>query len=82
MKLIFFFLIFKDGVNVLETTDPNKYLNAGIWVTTIFFISVGLLMSFLSALMSLINTVTSPVEPMFNILGVFIWNSIAGKGFK
>jgi len=59
----------------------QRFINMGLWASTIAFIGLALLMAVLGAFFAVINTAGNPVEPIMGILGLFIWNAAAGKLF-
>jgi len=72
------------GVNFLfegvrKFPVDQKFINMGLWASTIAFIGLGLLMAVVGAFFAVLNTAGNPVEPLLGILGLFIWNAIAGK---
>lgn len=57
----------------------QQFINMGLWASTIAFICLGLVMAVMGAFFAVLNTAGNPVEPILGILGLFIWNAIAGK---
>ena len=57
----------------------KKFINAGIWVSCLFFLAVALLASVLTALFAFVKTITRPVEPRAGVFVLYVWNSIAGS---
>ncbi|KAF4529690.1 hypothetical protein B566_EDAN010776 [Ephemera danica] len=54
---------------------PGTYISYGLWVTTIVFISLSILMASVAALFAVVNTAGNPVEPILGIFGLYIWNT-------
>lgn len=64
--------------SVNSTSSPDKrFINAGMWVSCLLFLAIALLAALLTALFSVINTTTNPVEPIAGVFGLYVWNSIA-----
>ncbi|XP_028155681.1 clarin-3 [Diabrotica virgifera virgifera] len=67
---------------VLRSTQASankdrKFINFGVWISTIFFLSVSILFGLLAAGLSLYNTVSNPIQIYLSIYGIFIYNGIA-----
>ncbi|XP_065351608.1 uncharacterized protein LOC135946993 [Cloeon dipterum] len=61
-----------------KATGPDpSFVNMGVWGSTITFIALALLMATMGAVFAVINAANTPVEPIFGILGLFIWNACA-----
>lgn len=56
--------------------DPT-FLNMGLYITTIMFLSIAILVGAIISIITLRNVVGNPVNPWFNIWGLYIWNSVA-----
>ncbi|GLV44406.1 hypothetical protein CBL_10210 [Carabus blaptoides fortunei] len=69
------------------TESPNKkvcgkhFLNAGLWIMTIFFLVLSLVTGVVSAMFSVVNTATNPVHQLTSIWGLYIWNGTAAGGY-
>jgi len=64
----------------LRQYSGNVYddvIDPGLWLTTIIFLSVTAAFSIFSALMALLNIVYNPIQPIFSVFGLYIWNGIA-----
>jgi ABC-type amino acid transport system permease subunit len=57
----------------------RKFINAGLWVSCVLFLTVALLAGVLAAVFAVVNTTTNPVEPIAGVFGLYVWNGIAGK---
>jgi len=55
----------------------DDVIDPGLWLTTIIFLSVTAAFSIFSALMALVNIVYNPIQPIFSVFGLYIWNGIA-----
>jgi hypothetical protein len=64
--------------NVSDSPD-KKFINAGLWVSSILFLALALLAGVLAAVFAVVNTTTNPMEPIAGVLGLYVWNGIAGK---
>ncbi|XP_018575913.1 uncharacterized protein LOC108914564 [Anoplophora glabripennis] len=60
-----------------EESDDKKFINAGVWVSTIFFLSVSIAFGLASSALSIWNIVSNPVQVYFSIFGLYISNAIA-----
>lgn len=62
-----------------NTTDTSnkKYINCGIWVTTILFLVVSMLFGLISSGLSFYNTNINPIQVYLSIYGLFLYNAIA-----
>ncbi|XP_055585041.1 uncharacterized protein LOC129737899 [Uranotaenia lowii] len=59
----------------VESTD--EFINAGLWLATVIFLGIATAFSGTSASFSIINVLFNPVEPIFSVFGLYIWNGIA-----
>ena len=57
----------------------TEFINAGIWVSCVLFLSLALLGAVLAAVFAVVNTAMSPVEPVLSIPGLYIWNGVGGN---
>jgi hypothetical protein len=73
------FIHFPNFIGVRKFPVDQQFINMGLWASTIAFIGLGLLMAVVGAFFAVLNTAGNPVEPLLGILGLFIWNAIAGK---
>ena len=75
----------KDVVgNCTETNiseyDPGSYLmRYGTYVSTIFFLSLGLLFTVISQIFSVFNVCHTPIDLIYGTHGLMAWNAIASK---
>ncbi|XP_023029139.2 uncharacterized protein [Leptinotarsa decemlineata] len=60
-----------------NSTDTKKFINCGVWVSTIFFLVLSLFFGLISSAMSMYNVVTNPVQVFLSITGLYIYNGIA-----
>lgn len=56
--------------------DRTNFINTGLWVSTVVFIGISIAFAAASASFSIINVLFNPVEPIFNVFGLFIWNGV------
>lgn len=55
----------------------KTYINCGVWVSTILFLVISITFGFISASLSLYNTVSNPVQVYLSIYGLFVYTAIA-----
>lgn len=60
-----------------DENDDKKFINAGVWVSTIFFLSASIAFGLTSSALSIWNIVANPVQVIFSIFGLYISNAIA-----
>ncbi|XP_072378302.1 uncharacterized protein [Diabrotica undecimpunctata] len=60
-----------------SSSKDRKFINFGVWISTIFFLSVSILFGLLAAGLSLYNTVSNPIQIYLSIYGLFVYNGIA-----
>lgn len=66
-----------DGTANNTNSSEKKFINAGIWVSSVLFLAVELLAGVLAAVFAVINATTNPTEPIVGVLGLYVWNGIA-----
>ena len=63
-----------------EQSDPTKIMvRQSILVTVIILLLVGLLFTFISIVMTVLNIVHTPVSSILGIDGLIVWNLTAGE---
>ena len=63
-----------------EQSDPtNTMVRQSILVTVIILLLVGLLFTFISIVMTVLNIVHTPVSSILGIDGLIVWNLTAGE---
>lgn len=60
----------------LSVNDRSNFINSGLWVSTVVFLGIAIAFASASAAFSIINVLFNPVEPIFSVFGLFIWNGI------
>jgi len=55
----------------------KEFLSAGLWLTTVIFLILAIVFASISGLFSLINIWWHPVNFLFSVFGLYIWNGIA-----
>lgn len=60
-----------------ETTHAAEFLSAGLWLTTLVFLSLTITFAVISGLFSIFNTFWNPASFLFSTFGLYIWNGIA-----
>ncbi|XP_053659646.1 uncharacterized protein LOC128708691 [Anopheles marshallii] len=69
--------IFSQHRQTSAAFDRSNFINTGLWVSTVVFIGIATSFAAVSASFSIINVLFNPVEPVFNVFGLFIWNGVA-----
>lgn len=59
-----------------RATSQDEFINAGLWLTTVIFLGLATAFAGASASFSIINVLFNPVEPVFSVFGLYIWNGI------
>lgn len=59
-----------------KVASKDEFINAGLWVTTVIFLGIATAFSGASVSFSIINVLFNPVEPIFSVFGLYIWNGI------
>lgn len=54
----------------------KEFLSAGLWLTTVVFLSLTVAFASLSGIFSLINIWWNPVRFLFGVFGLYVWNGI------
>ncbi|XP_022257811.1 clarin-3-like [Limulus polyphemus] len=57
-----------------ENQKYPSFFNFGLWTMTITFLVMALLFGLLGAIFGVLNTVTTPVELITGMLGLYVWN--------
>lgn len=65
----------RDDSNERETPE-QEFINAGLWLSTVIFLGIATAFAGASASFSIINVLFNPVEPVFSVFGLYIWNGI------
>ncbi|KAJ8964942.1 hypothetical protein NQ314_004497, partial [Rhamnusium bicolor] len=55
----------------------KKFINAGVWISTIVFLIFSIIFGVVATALSLWNTVSNPVQVYFSIFGLYIYNAAA-----
>uniref|UniRef100_A0A182NN54 Claudin n=1 Tax=Anopheles dirus TaxID=7168 RepID=A0A182NN54_9DIPT len=58
-------------------SDRSNFINTGLWVSAVVFIGIAISFAAISASFSIINVLFNPVEPIFSVFGLYIWNGVA-----
>ena len=79
-----FFCDDKSAGNCSEATnldyDPGSHLmKYGTYVSTIFFLSLGLLFTIVAQIFSVLNVCHTPIDLIYGTHGLVAWNAIASK---
>lgn len=67
------------NMNQMRASAENEreFLSAGLWLTTVIFLALTIAIAALSGIFSLANIWFHPVQFIFGVLGLYIWNGIA-----
>ncbi|KAG5864077.1 hypothetical protein JTB14_005899 [Gonioctena quinquepunctata] len=60
-----------------QSSEKKKFINCGVWVSTILFLVVSLVFGLLASALSMYNIVSSPVQVYLSLLGIYVYNGIA-----
>lgn len=65
-------------VQVYEEESPiGTFLSAGLWLTTVIFMSLSCVLALISGFFSMINIIFNPYRMLTSTFGLYIWNGIA-----
>uniref|UniRef100_A0AAG5CNY6 Uncharacterized protein n=1 Tax=Anopheles atroparvus TaxID=41427 RepID=A0AAG5CNY6_ANOAO len=56
--------------------DRSNFINTGLWVSTVVFLGIAIAFASASAAFSIMNVLFNPVEPIFSVFGLYIWNGV------
>ncbi|XP_053669711.1 uncharacterized protein LOC128720090 [Anopheles nili] len=59
-----------------EVFERSNFINTGLWVSTVVFLGIAISFAALSVSFSIINVLFNPVEPIFSVFGMYIWNGV------
>lgn len=59
-----------------RAASKEDFINAGLWLTTVIFLGIATAFAGASASFAIINVLFNPVEPVFSVFGLYIWNGI------
>ncbi len=59
-------------------TQNEEFMDYGLWVTTLVFLSLMLAFQIISAGLCFFNTATVPIETLVGPMGIYLSNSIVG----
>lgn len=69
--------IFPQNRQASANIDRSNFINTGLWVSTVVFIGIAISFAAISASFSIINVLFNPIEPVFSVFGLYIWNGVA-----
>ncbi|KAF5303800.1 hypothetical protein FQR65_LT08136 [Abscondita terminalis] len=55
----------------------DKFINAGLYISTIVFLALSVIFGFIAAVLAVWNTAGNPIEVVFSIYGIYVYNFIA-----
>ncbi|XP_058454159.1 uncharacterized protein LOC131432079 [Malaya genurostris] len=59
-----------------KVTSKSDFINAGMWLTTVIFLGTATAFAGAASSFSIINVLFNPIEPVFSMFGLYIWNGI------
>lgn len=62
---------------ILSAEDAWIFINPYIWLFTIIFLSIGILVTIATSIISVMNVASNPIHIVLSIYGLFFWNGIA-----
>ncbi|XP_058062688.1 uncharacterized protein LOC131212725 [Anopheles bellator] len=57
--------------------NRSDFINTGFWISTVVFVGIAIGFAGTAASFSIINVLFNPVEPIFSVFGLYIWNGAA-----
>ena len=54
-------------------------MSYGLWLSTIVMLGAAIAFTLVAAMFAILNTATTPVETVFGVLGLYVWNGIASE---
>ncbi|XP_052867317.1 uncharacterized protein LOC128273405 isoform X2 [Anopheles cruzii] len=57
--------------------NRSSFINTGFWISTVVFVGIAIGFAGTAASFSIINVLFNPVEPIFSVFGLYIWNGAA-----
>jgi hypothetical protein len=60
-----------------EERTIGTFLSAGLWLTTVIFMSLSCVLALISGFFSMINIIFNPYRMLTSTFGLYIWNGIA-----
>lgn len=63
-----------------RVASKDNFINAGLWLATVLFLAISTTFAGASASFAIINVLFNPVEPIFSVFGLYIWNGIVIGG--
>ncbi|KAG5677465.1 hypothetical protein PVAND_007223 [Polypedilum vanderplanki] len=57
----------------------DEFLSAGLWLTTLVFLSMSSIIALISAFFSMLNILCNPVNLLTSTFGLYIWNGIGAS---
>ncbi|XP_058840204.1 uncharacterized protein LOC131695725 [Topomyia yanbarensis] len=59
-----------------KAASKDDFINAGLWLTTVIFLGIATAFAGAAVSFSIINVLFNPVEPIFSVFGLYIWNGV------
>ncbi|XP_066145314.1 uncharacterized protein [Euwallacea fornicatus] len=60
-----------------NTIAKDKFINAGVWLSTLIFLSLAMLTGLVATVLALYNTVSNPTQYYLSVKSLFIYNAAA-----
>ncbi|CAG9856722.1 unnamed protein product [Phyllotreta striolata] len=60
-----------------KTNQVSNFINCGVWVTTILFLVLSMLLGTISAALAFYNTVTNPTQVYLSVYSLYVYNATA-----
>ncbi|XP_043189454.1 clarin-2-like isoform X3 [Amphibalanus amphitrite] len=54
-----------------------EFMSYGLWLSTIVMLGAAIAFTLVAAMFAILNTATTPVETIFGVIGLYVWNAIA-----
>lgn len=64
-------------ITLIHFSANRKFIDYGIWVCTIIFLSLALVFGSVSCGLAIYNTVSNPIEIYLSIYSLYVYNAIA-----
>ncbi|XP_055616921.1 uncharacterized protein LOC129762557 [Toxorhynchites rutilus septentrionalis] len=59
-----------------RAASKDAFIDASLWLTTVILLGIATAFAGASGSFSIINVMFNPVEPIFSVFGLYIWNAI------
>lgn len=69
----------KETARSVPVRGNDQFMDYGLWVTTLIFLSLMLSFQVISAGLCFFNTVTIPIEMLVGPMGIYLANGVVGN---